>query len=101
MLFYRNIAKKRLEFTDDLKYAVMKSEIIFLCLPTPQGEDGSADLKYVFGIAEDIGKILSEDKDEKFRIFVNKSTVRVGTSQSVTAILEKYKVRNLEVVSNP
>ncbi|NLT50662.1 MAG: UDP-glucose/GDP-mannose dehydrogenase family protein [Ignavibacteria bacterium] len=101
MLFYRNIAKKRLEFTDDLKYAIMKSEIIFLCLPTPQGEDGSADLKYVFGIAEDIGKIFSENEDEKFRIFVNKSTVPVGTSQSVTAILEKYKIKNFEVVSNP
>jgi len=57
-LFYRNIAKKRLAFTDDLKVAILNSEIIFLCLPTPQDDDGSADLKYVLGVAEEIGKIL-------------------------------------------
>ena len=48
LLFYRNIAKNRLSFTDDLKKAVLESEIILLCLPTPQDEDGSADLKFVF-----------------------------------------------------
>ena len=53
-------------FTDDLKSAVLSSEIIFLCLPTPQGEDGSADLKYVFGIAEDLGKILKEAGDKSY-----------------------------------
>jgi len=59
-IFYRNIAKNRLSFTNDLKGAILNSEIIFLCLPTPQEEDGSADLKYVFGIAEEIGKILTK-----------------------------------------
>lgn len=101
ILFYRNIAKNRLSFTDDLKSAVLNSEIIFLCLPTPQDEDGSADLKYVFAVAEDIGKILSEAGDEKFKIIVNKSTVPVGTCKAVTEILDKHDLKNFEVVSNP
>ncbi|MGE5400169.1 MAG: UDP-glucose dehydrogenase family protein [Ignavibacteriales bacterium] len=100
-IFYRNIAKKRLSFTDDLKTAVLSSEIIFLCLPTPQGEDGSADLKYVFGIAEDIGKILKEAGDGELKIIVNKSTVPVGTAKAVSDILNKYGLKNFQVVSNP
>lgn len=101
LLFYRNIAKKRLSFTDDLKSAVLESEIILLCLPTPQGEDGSADLKYVFGIAEDIAKILVENPGHEFKIIVNKSTVPVGTCSAVTEILNKHDVKDFEVVSNP
>ncbi|MBI1933826.1 MAG: UDP-glucose/GDP-mannose dehydrogenase family protein [Ignavibacteriales bacterium] len=101
LLFYRNIAKSRLHFTDDLKSAVLDCEVIMLCLPTPQGEDGSADLKYVYGIAEDIGKILSENGDSDFKIIANKSTVPVGTSAAVTNILKKYNLKNFEVVSNP
>ncbi len=101
LLFYRNIAKKRLHFTDDLKSAVLDSEIILLCLPTPQGEDGSADLKYVYGIAEEIGKILSENPGHEFKIIANKSTVPVGTCAAVTNILKKHKIENYEVVSNP
>ena len=101
LLFYRNIAKKRLTFTDDLKSAVLDSEIILLCLPTPQGEDGSADLKYVFGIAEDIAKILTENPEHKFKIIVNKSTVPVGTCAAVTGIINKHDLKDFEVVSNP
>lgn len=101
LLFKRNIERKRLSFTDDLSFAVNESEIIFLCLPTPQGEDGSADLKYVFGVAENIGAILRDSKKKDFKIIVNKSTVPVGTSQSVTEILSKYIDSNFEVVSNP
>lgn len=101
ILFHRNIEKKRLSFTDDLKLAVQNSEVIFLCLPTPQDEDGSADLKYVFNVANDIGKILSEDGDKNFKIIVNKSTVPVGTSKAVTEILLKYGIKNFDVVSNP
>jgi len=101
LLFYRNIAKKRLNFTDDLKSAVLSSDIVFLCLPTPQGEDGSADLKYVHGIAEDIGRILKETPDHDFKIIVNKSTVPVGTCSAVTEIINKYDVKDFEVVSNP
>jgi UDPglucose 6-dehydrogenase len=55
IIFKRNIEKKRLSFTDSLKEAVLKTDVIFLCLPTPQGEDGSADLQYVLGSAREIG----------------------------------------------
>lgn len=101
VLFKRNIEKKRLEFTDDLEYAVNQTDVIFLCLPTPQGEDGSADLKYVFGVAEDIAKILKDAGDKDFKIIVNKSTVPVGTSETVTNIIRKEGVLNFEVISNP
>ncbi|MGK9475189.1 UDP-glucose dehydrogenase family protein [Melioribacter sp. OK-6-Me] len=101
ILFQRNIDKNRLTFTSDLRRAVEESEIIFLCLPTPQGEDGSADLKYVFGVAEEIGKILQNSQKNDFKIIVNKSTVPVGTSAAVKKILEKYNIENFEVVSNP
>lgn len=101
VIFYRNIAKKRLVFTDDLKFAVLNSEIIFLCLPTPQDEDGSADLKYVFAVADEIGKILKDNEDKDFKIIVNKSTVPVGTCDATTKIIEKHQVKNFEVVSNP
>ncbi|MBI5730480.1 MAG: UDP-glucose/GDP-mannose dehydrogenase family protein [Ignavibacteriales bacterium] len=101
ILFYRNIEKKRLTFTNDLKKAVLESEIIMLCLPTPQGEDGSADLKYVFEVADEIGKILKGAATGDFKIIVNKSTVTVGTSEAVTKIIEKHGVNNFEVVSNP
>lgn len=101
IIFYRNIAKKRLSFTNNLKSAVLSSEIIFLCLPTPQGEDGSADLKYVFGIADDLGQILKEAGDKEFKIIVNKSTVPVGTAKAVEKILAQKGVNNFAVVSNP
>lgn len=101
LLFERNIEKKRLVFTDDLKKAVLNSEVIFLCLPTPQGEDGSADLKYVFGIAENLGQILKDSGDKDYKVIVNKSTVPVGTANSVKSIVKKYGVKNFEIVSNP
>jgi len=101
ILFHRNIEKNRLEFTDDLKKAVNETDVIFLCLPTPQGEDGSADLKYVFAVAESIGGILKEAGDKEFKVIVNKSTVPVGTSRSVTEILKKHGIEKFDVVSNP
>ncbi|MGE5365513.1 MAG: UDP-glucose dehydrogenase family protein [Bacteroidota bacterium] len=101
LIFYRNIAKKRLFFTDDLKSAVASSDIIFLCLPTPQGEDGSADLKYVFNTAAEIGRILKELGDSDFKIIVDKSTVPVGTARAVTEIIREQGSVNFEVVSNP
>ncbi|MDP3149726.1 MAG: UDP-glucose/GDP-mannose dehydrogenase family protein [Ignavibacteria bacterium] len=101
LLFYRNIAKKRLTFTDNLREAVLNSEIIFLCLPTPQDDDGSADLQYVLGVAESIGKILKENDDKVFKIVVNKSTVPVGTAKRVTDKIAKAGVNNFDVVSNP
>lgn len=101
LLFYRNIAKKRLTFTDNLKEAILNSEIIFLCLPTPQDDDGSADLQYVLGVAESIGKILKENDDKIFKIIVNKSTVPVGTANRVTDKIAQAGVKNFDVVSNP
>lgn len=102
VLFQRNISQKRLEFTGDLSSAVLKSEFIFLCLPTPQGEDGSADLKYILGVADEIGKILKEaGGDGNQKIIVNKSTVPVGTSKKVFDAVNKHGIKNYYVVSNP
>lgn len=101
ILFYRNIIKKRLIFTDDLKQAALMTDVIFLCLPTPQGEDGSADLQYVLGVADKLGEILKEFGDKEFKIIVNKSTVPVGTAQLVENEVKKHGVSNFAVVSNP
>jgi UDPglucose 6-dehydrogenase len=101
ILFFRNIDKKRLSFTGDLKEAVLKSEVIFLCLPTPQGEDGSADLQYVLKVAGDIGKIMKENNCKDHKIIVNKSTVPVGTAQLVENEIKKHGVNNFDIVSNP
>ncbi|MFC2135577.1 UDP-glucose dehydrogenase family protein [Bacteroidota bacterium] len=98
-LFERNFREKRLHFTDDVKYAVENSDVIFLCLPTPQGEDGSADLSYVLSISEKIGEILTNNDD--YKIIVNKSTVPVGTSIKIKEILKSKGVKNFDVVSNP
>lgn len=101
VLFHRNIEKKRLSFSDDLKFATLNSEMIFLCLPTPQGEDGSADLQHVFQVANDISRILKENGSRDFKIIVNKSTVPVGTSRKVKEIFNSYGLSRFEVVSNP
>jgi UDPglucose 6-dehydrogenase len=101
LLFLRNIAKKRLLFTSDLKEAVIKSEIVFLCLPTPQGEEGSADLKYVIGAAKELGEILKTEEDKDFKVIVNKSTVPVGTAKIVENIIKNSSVSNFDIVSNP
>jgi UDPglucose 6-dehydrogenase len=101
LLFYRNIAKKRLSFTDNLGAAIENSEIVFLCLPTPQGEDGSADLSYVFSAAKEIALTLKKLGNESDKVIVNKSTVPVGTSSAVKAIFRKEGVGNVDVVSNP
>ncbi|MDY0079033.1 MAG: UDP-glucose/GDP-mannose dehydrogenase family protein [Ignavibacteriaceae bacterium] len=100
-IFYRNIAKKRLEFTSNLEYAVDNSEIIFFCLPTPQGEDGSADLSYVMKASEDVAEILKKRGNKDYKVIVNKSTVPVGTGDIVEDIFRKHGLANLDVVSNP
>ena len=94
ILFLRNIVKKRLVFTDDLEYAITNSEFIFLSLPTPQSEDGSADLSHVMKTTDEIGEILKKGGDKEFKIIVNKSTVPVGTSQKVTEILQSHGLKN-------
>ena len=101
VLFYRNIAKKRLTFTSDLKKAVLNSEIVFLCLPTPQSEDGSADLNFVLGTAGFIGKILAENGNKDYKIIVIKSTVPVGTALRVDKEIRKHGADNFDIVSNP
>ncbi|MCX6158800.1 MAG: UDP-glucose/GDP-mannose dehydrogenase family protein [Ignavibacteriae bacterium] len=100
-IFQRNISKNRLSFTGDLKEAVLNTDIIFLCLPTPQGEDGSADLKYVIGVAAEIGKILKDSGTKDYKIIVNKSTVPVGTAQRVEAEVKSCGFINFDIVSNP
>jgi len=101
ILFERNIKKNRLVFTDNLEEAVTKSEVIFFCLPTPQGEDGAADLKYVLGVASEVGKILARTPNAGYKIIVNKSTVPVGTGLLVEKEIKKYGFENFDVVSNP
>jgi len=99
VLFNRNIREKRISFTDDLIYAIQNTEIVFLCLPTPQGEDGSADLQYVLNVANDIGAIIKNNND--YKIIVNKSTVPVGTAQKVKQNILNTGGINFDVASNP
>ncbi len=95
-LFERNLKEERLSFTTDLKEGLEDSEIVFLALPTPPGEDGSADLKYVLGVADHIGKLLTD-----YKIIIDKSTVPVGTAEKVHAAIAKNYNGEFDVVSNP
>ena len=95
-MFLRNINSGRLFFTTDLKEAVDKSEIIYLALPTPPGEDGSADLSYVLGVANQIGEIITD-----YKVIVNKSTVPVGTADKVREVISAKTSVPFDVVSNP
>jgi UDPglucose 6-dehydrogenase len=95
-LFERNLKEERLTFTTSLKEGLEESEIVFLALPTPPGEDGSADLKYVLGVAEEIGKLLTN-----YKIIIDKSTVPVGTAEKVCAAIAKNYDGEFDVVSNP
>ncbi len=96
VLFHRNIEQQRLSFTTDLAEGIKGAKIIFLALPTPPGEDGSADLKYILGVASDLGPLL-----DQYAVIIDKSTVPVGTSQKVYAkIAENCRVE-FDVVSNP
>jgi UDPglucose 6-dehydrogenase len=95
-IFKRNTKAGRLEFTTDLKSAVDAAEIIFLALPTPPGEDGSADLSYVLGVAEELGKIITS-----YKVIVDKSTVPVGTAERVHEAVAKNAKVDFDIVSNP
>jgi UDPglucose 6-dehydrogenase len=102
ILFERNIKYGRLTFTTNLHKAIRNSDILFLCLPTPQDGDGSADLKYVLGVTEDLGKFFRDNPDIGFKILVDKSTVPVGTSDKVRAAVKKYAPDfEFDVASNP
>jgi len=95
-LFVRNLKENRLSFTTDLKEGIRDTRIIFLALPTPPGEDGSADLKYILGVAGDLGKIMND-----YVVIVDKSTVPVGTAERVYAAVAKNYSGDFDVVSNP
>ena len=95
-IFLRNLKEDRLHFTTDLAAGVKDAAIIFLALPTPPGENGSADLKYILGVADDLGKILTD-----YKVIVDKSTVPVGTAEKVQAAIAKNYKGAFDVVSNP
>ncbi len=95
-VFERNIRQGRLTFTTDLNAAVADAKIIFLALPTPPGEDGSADLSYVLGVANDLGKIIKD-----YKVIVDKSTVPVGTADLVHKAVAKHASVEFDIVSNP
>ncbi len=95
-LFERNIKANRLCFTTDLAEGVKSAEIIFLALPTPPGEDGSADLSYILDVAEKLGHLL-----EDYKVIVDKSTVPVGTAELVRKAIAKNAKVPFDVVSNP
>jgi UDPglucose 6-dehydrogenase len=106
VLFDRNIKQNRLRFTTNLAEAVTDAEVIFLALPTPPGEDGSADLSYILGVAKDLGGMITD-----YKVIVDKSTVPVGTADKVTAVLTEELQKRFngneadmpafDVVSNP
>lgn len=95
-LFLRNLKEERLKFTTDLEAGIEGAEIIFLALPTPPGEDGSADLKYILGVSDHLGKILKD-----YKVIVDKSTVPVGTAEKVHAAIARNYTGEFDVVSNP
>ena len=95
-IFERNISAKRLSFTTSLDDGIKDAEIIFLALPTPPGEDGSADLSYILGVAEQLGKLITD-----YKVIVDKSTVPVGTAEKVHAVIAKNAQVDFAVVSNP
>lgn len=105
-IFLRNIKEGRLHFTTNLKEGIAEAQIIFLALPTPPGENGHADLKYVLGVAKDLGTLLKKDD---YKVIVDKSTVPVGTAEKVRATIisaSNYSLKSgddgcFEVVSNP
>jgi UDPglucose 6-dehydrogenase len=96
VLFYRNIVQGRLNFTTSLVEGIEEADIIFLALPTPPGEDGSADLSYILQVSEDLGPLL-----KKYVVVVDKSTVPVGTSEKVRERIAKNAKVDFDVVSNP
>jgi UDPglucose 6-dehydrogenase len=95
-LFLRNLKEERLKFTTNLEEGIKEAQIIFLALPTPPGEDGSADLKYVLGVSDQLGRILKD-----YKVIVDKSTVPVGTAEKVHAAIGKNAKVEFDVVSNP
>jgi UDPglucose 6-dehydrogenase len=96
VLFERNLKAGRLTFTTSIEEVVEDAEIIFLALPTPPGEDGSADLSYVLGVAEQLGRLIKD-----YKVIVDKSTVPVGTAEKVREAIAQNSSAQFDVVSNP
>lgn len=96
VLFHRNVEEGRLKFTTNLAKGIEEAEAIFLALPTPPGEDGSADLKYILQVAEDLGRILT-----RYAVIIDKSTVPVGTAEKVWKKIAENATVEFDVVSNP
>ncbi len=95
-LFLRNIKESRLLFTTSLEEGIKDAQVVFLALPTPPGADGAADMRFVLGVADQLGKLMTS-----YKVIVDKSTVPVGTANRVrAAIAENYK-GEFDVVSNP
>ena len=99
-IFLRNQKEGRLHFTTSLADAIKDARIIFLALPTPPGENGSADLKYILGVAADLGNLLAAND---YKVIIDKSTVPVGTADKVKAAIIKNGApeTSFDVVSNP
>lgn len=95
-LFLRNQKEGRLHFTTSLAEAIKDAKVIILALPTPPGEDGSADLKYILGVADNLGKLITD-----YKVIIDKSTVPVGTADRVHAVIAKNAKTEFDVVSNP
>lgn len=95
-LVRRNATEKRLTFTKDLASAVKKSEVIFIAVGTPMGEDGSADLQHVLGAAAEVARAMNG-----YKVIVDKSTVPVGTSERVREVIRRETTHPFSVVSNP
>lgn len=95
-LFIRNVKEERLHFTSSLAEGIQDSAVVILALPTPPGENGSADLKYILGVADELGKLLTG-----YIVIVDKSTVPVGTAQKVHDSIAKNYKGEFDVVSNP
>lgn len=91
-----NVSENRLRFTSNIDIAVKESEVCFIAVGTPQGEDGSADLQYVLGVAKEIAKAMNG-----YKVIVDKSTVPVGTAKQVTELIKQYTKYDFDVVSNP
>lgn len=102
LLLERNLRERRVRFTLDLEGSVLRSQVIFLCLPTPPDEEGSADLSYVLDVARNIGDILNRNPGAGYKILVNKSTVPVGTCETVRqSVTSLAPGADIDVVSNP
>jgi UDPglucose 6-dehydrogenase len=95
-LFLRNQREERLRFTTSLADGIADAKVIFLALPTPPGADGAADLKYILGVAEELGKLIKD-----YKVIVDKSTVPVGTAEKVREVIAKNCECDFDVVSNP